>query len=57
MPLSELQAASGMNFTSFAEAIERLRDSDYNAVAGAPGSESADLTKLGKDGVAIARPV
>ncbi|HXM45229.1 MAG TPA: hypothetical protein VN924_28580 [Bryobacteraceae bacterium] len=57
MALSELQATSGMNFTSFAEAIKRLGDLGYIAVAGAPGSESAELTKLGKDVAAIAQPL
>jgi hypothetical protein len=52
-----LQAASGMDFASFAEAIKRLRDLGYIAVAGAPGSESAELTKLGKDVAAIAQPL
>jgi len=56
MPLSELQAASGMSFTSFAEAVKRLQDSGYITLAGAPGSESAQLTVLGNEVAALARP-
>ena len=56
MPLADLQASSGMNFTSFAESIKRLRDSDYIVISGAPGSESAELTKLGNEVAALARP-
>ena len=56
MPLGDLQAASGMSFTSFAEAIKRLRDSDYLTLSGAPGSESAELTRLGREVASLARP-
>lgn len=56
LPLTALQAESGMTFASFAEAIQRLRDSAYITVTGAPGSESAALTKLGSDVAALARP-
>ena len=56
MPLADLQASSGMNFTSFAESIKRLRDSDYIVITGAPGGESAELTKLGNEVAALARP-
>jgi len=56
MPLPDLQAASGMSFTSFAEAIKRLRDSDYIALVGAPGAESAQLTKLGTEVASLAEP-
>lgn len=56
MPLPNLQAASGMSFTSFAEAIKRLQESGYITVTGAPGSEAAQLTALGRDVAALARP-
>ncbi len=55
MPIPDLQAASGMSFTSFADAIKRLRDSDYITLVGAPGSESVQLTKLGADVASLAR--
>jgi hypothetical protein len=55
-PLPDLQAASGMSFTDFAEAVKRLQDSGYLTIAGAPGSETAQLTKLGQDVAALARP-
>jgi len=54
MSLTDLQAASGMSFTSFAEAIKRLRDSDYITLSGAPGSEAAQLTKLGAEVASLA---
>lgn len=56
MSLTDLQAGSGMNFTSFAEAIKRLRDSDYITLTGAPGSESAELTKMGTEVASLAQP-
>lgn len=49
MSLPNLQAASGISFNSFAEAIKRLQDLDYITLTGAPGNESAQLTKLGAD--------
>jgi hypothetical protein len=56
MVLPDLQAASGMSFTGFAEAIKKLEDSGYITLTGAPGSESAELTALGSDVAALARP-
>jgi len=52
--MPNLQAASGMSFTSFAEAIKRLQDSGYITLLGAPGNESAQLTKLGADVASLA---
>jgi hypothetical protein len=55
-PLSDLQAASGMGFTEFAAAIKRLQESGYMTIAGAPASESAQLTELGADVASLVRP-
>ena len=46
--------ASGMSFTSFAEAIKRLQDSGYITLNGPPGVESAQLTPLGADVASLA---
>jgi hypothetical protein len=46
----------GMSFSSFAEAIKRLRDSDHVAKVGAPGNETAQLTKLGTEVASPAEP-
>jgi DNA-binding IclR family transcriptional regulator len=54
--LADLQAASGMGFTNFAEAIKRLQEMGYITVTGAPGGESAQLTQLGTDVASLARP-
>jgi hypothetical protein len=56
MSLSDLQAASGMNFTEFAEAIKRLQESGYITLSGLPASESAQLTEFGADVASLARP-
>jgi predicted transcriptional regulator len=56
MPLTDLQAASDMSFSDFAEAMKRLQDSGYLTIAGTPGSESAQLTKLGAEVGSLARP-
>lgn len=56
MPLTDLQAASDMTFTDFAESVRRLKDSGYITINGAPGSESAELTKLGAEIGSLARP-
>jgi len=56
MKLSDLQAASGMAFTVFAETLKNLGDSGYVAVTGSPGNEVAVLTALGQDVSRLARP-
>jgi hypothetical protein len=56
MPVQELQAASGMSFASFGEALKALQESGYLALSGPPGSESAVLTPLGVDVAGVARP-
>ncbi len=56
MPLPDLQAASDMSFTDFAESVRRLQDSGYLTISGAPGSELAELTELGADVGSLARP-
>jgi hypothetical protein len=55
-PLSDLQAASGMSFTDFAEAIKRLQESGYITLSGPPAAESALLTEFGADVASLARP-
>lgn len=49
LTLPELQAASGMSFVDFSQALKRLADSGYLTVSGQPGRESAQLTNLGAD--------
>ena len=56
MPLAELQEACGMNFLDFSQSLKRLADTGYLTVNGAPGSEAAELTKLGADVAELARP-
>ena len=56
MPLAELQTTSGMTFADFAEAIKRLQASGYLTLGGEPGSETAELTRLGEDVARLARP-
>lgn len=56
MPVQELQAASGMSFAGFAEALKALQESGYLALSGPPGGESAVLTPLGVDVAGLARP-
>jgi len=57
MPLTpDLQAASGMTFTGFADAIKHLQASGYITVVGDPGSESAQLTALGSQVASLAQP-
>jgi hypothetical protein len=56
MSLSDLQAASGMNFMDFAEAIKRLQEMRYITLSGDPSSESAQLTEFGAEVAALARP-
>jgi len=56
MKLSDLQTASGMPFTTFAETLKSLGDLGYVTVTGAPGSEVVVLTALGQDVSRLARP-
>ena len=56
MPVQDIQAASGMSFSAFAEALKALQESGYLAVSGPPGGESAVLTPLGVDVAGLARP-
>ncbi|MBK5291091.1 MAG: hypothetical protein JJE04_05255 [Acidobacteriia bacterium] len=56
MPVQDLQAASGMSFTGFSEALKALQESGYLALSGPPGGESAVLTPLGVDVAGLARP-
>ena len=55
MALAELQQASGMNFADFSQSIKRLEDTGYLTVGGQPGSETAQLTKLGSQVADLAR--
>lgn len=52
----DLQAASGMTFTGFADAIKHLQASGYIALVGDPGSELAQLTEIGSQVAALAEP-
>jgi hypothetical protein len=56
MALGDLQQASGMSFLDFSQALQRLADSGYLTVSGQPGKENAQLTTLGADVAALARP-
>ena len=56
MALSELQQASGMTFLDFSQAVQRLADTGYLTVNGQPGGETAQITKLGLEVAALARP-
>jgi hypothetical protein len=56
MALAELQQASGMNFADFSQSIKRLVDTGYLTVSGQPGSETAQLTRLGSEVADLARP-
>ena len=56
MALAELQQASGMTFGDFSQSIQRLLETGYLTVSGQPGSETAQLTKLGSDVAELARP-
>jgi hypothetical protein len=55
MSLSDLQAASGMDFTDFAGAIKRLQELRYITLSGVPASESAQLTEFGAEVASLAR--
>ena len=57
MAVQQVQAASGMSFASFAEALTGLRNSGYLILTGPPGGESAALTGLGFDVAGLTRPV
>jgi hypothetical protein len=56
MALTDLQKASGMGFLEFSEALKRLVGTGYLTVSGQPGSETAQLTKLGVEVADLARP-
>lgn len=47
-PIGKLLDASGMSFTSFASALERLRDAGLVEMSGAPGREEVELTSAGE---------
>jgi hypothetical protein len=53
--LAELQPATGMTFVDFSQAIKRLQDLAFITVAGDPGHEIVQLTKLGADVAQLAR--
>ncbi len=53
--LAELQPATGMTFVDFSQALKRLEESGYITVAGDPGREIVQLTKLGADVAQLAR--
>ena len=55
MTLAELQQASGMNFADFSQSIKRLEDTGYLTIGGQPGSETAQLPKLGSQVADLAR--
>src|ERR1700682_1324952 len=55
MALVELQAASGMSFVDFAEALKRLQASGYLTVNGGLGQEAAELSRLGAEVADLAR--
>src|ERR1035438_3256554 len=55
MPLRDLQAASGMDFTNFDDAIKRLQELHYITLSGGPSSESAQLTEFGTEIASLAR--
>jgi len=54
--IPDLQAAGGMSFNDFAEAIKRLEEAGYIALTGGPARESAQLTEFGADVAALVRP-
>jgi hypothetical protein len=55
MPLTDLQTASAMDFTSFADSIKRLQELRYITLSGSPPRESAQLTEFGAEVAALAR--
>ena len=55
VPVSELMRDSGMDFTTFAEALEALREAELIVLAGQPGQEMVELTSRGEQ-VARATP-
>jgi DNA-binding IclR family transcriptional regulator len=54
--LSDLQQASGMSFFDFSQALGHLVETGYVTVGGQPGSETAQLTKIGAEVAEAARP-
>jgi len=55
MTLAELQQASGMSFGDFSQSLQPLVDTGYLTLSGQPGSETAQLTKLGSQVADLAR--
>ena len=55
MPVRDLQAASGMGITSFAEALKTLQGSGYLTLSGPPTDEVAALSALGADVAQLTR--
>ncbi|MGH9406103.1 MAG: hypothetical protein ACRD3D_09760 [Terriglobia bacterium] len=55
MQVTELMGASGMAFTTFADALKSLGDSGYVTFSGAPSGEIASLTTLGEGVVCLVR--
>lgn len=56
MALPDLQRAPGMAFLDFSSAVRSLVEAGHLTVSGRPGGETAQLTKLGADVAALARP-
>ena len=56
LPVKDLQSASGMFFTDFAEALKSLKQSGYLTLSGPPAEEVAGLTPLGENVAQLARP-
>src|SRR5262245_25222054 len=55
MPVRDLQSASGMGITSFADALKTLQTSGYLTLSGTPPDELANLTALGIDVAQLTR--
>jgi hypothetical protein len=47
-PLNVLQAASGLTFSEFADAVKWLQEAEFISVSGAPGQEVVSLTASGR---------
>jgi len=47
-PLQVLQAASGLTFSQFADALKWLQEAAFVAVSGTPGHELVSLTPSGR---------
>ena len=55
MAVHDLQTASGMSITSFADALKTLQGSGYLTLSGTPPDEVATLTALGADVAQLTR--